>query len=143
MIELFTTAFLTLAVIIDPPGCAPIFASLTAGTEAAHRRRMAIRSAVVAWSIFYHQIGASVLNRRTDIQLILDKIKLAGAGALKYFRWDAADKKYLPYASKLNEHSRKAPEKPKKADAPSTKDAAPAKAAAKKAAPAAKKSEKK
>ena len=39
MIELFTTAFVTLAVIIDPPGCAPIFASLTSGTDAAHRRR--------------------------------------------------------------------------------------------------------
>src|SRR3989337_2147078 len=51
MIELFTTAFITLAVIIDPPGCAPIFASLTAGTDAAHRRMMAIRSAAVAWSI--------------------------------------------------------------------------------------------
>ena len=25
MIELFTTAFVTLAVIIDPPGCAPIY----------------------------------------------------------------------------------------------------------------------
>ena len=51
MIELFTTAFITLAVIIDPPGCAPIFASLTAGTDAAHRRKMAIRSAAVAWCI--------------------------------------------------------------------------------------------
>ena len=49
MIELFTTAFITLAVIIDPPGCAPIFASLTAGTDAAHRRKMAVRSAFVAY----------------------------------------------------------------------------------------------
>ena len=51
MIELFTTAFITLAVIIDPPGCAPIFASLTAGAGAAHRRKMAIRSVFVAWCI--------------------------------------------------------------------------------------------
>ena len=51
MIELFTSAFLTLAVIIDPPGCAPIFAGLTKGTDNAHRRAMAIRSAVVAWCI--------------------------------------------------------------------------------------------
>ena len=51
MIELFTTAFITLAVIIDPPGCAPIFASLTKGASAAHRRSMAIRSAAVAWCI--------------------------------------------------------------------------------------------
>ena len=48
MIELFTTAFITLAVIIDPPGCAPIFASLTSGTDAVHRRKMAVRSAFVA-----------------------------------------------------------------------------------------------
>ncbi|MEO5809248.1 MAG: MarC family protein, partial [Sphingomicrobium sp.] len=51
MIELFTTAFITLAVIVDPPGCAPIFASLTAGTDAAHRRLMAVRSSVIAWSV--------------------------------------------------------------------------------------------
>ena len=51
MIELFTTAFITLLVIVDPPGCAPIFASLTSGTAAAHRRKMAIRSALVAWCI--------------------------------------------------------------------------------------------
>ena len=50
MIELFTSAFVTLLVIIDPPGCAPIFASLTRGADAAHRRKMAIRSSAV-WSI--------------------------------------------------------------------------------------------
>ena len=51
MLELFTTAFVTLVVIVDPPGCAPIFASLTSGTPQAHRRKMAVRSCLVAWSI--------------------------------------------------------------------------------------------
>ena len=44
MIELFGSALVTFLVIIDPPGCAPIFASLTSGTSAAHRRAMAVRS---------------------------------------------------------------------------------------------------
>ena len=44
MIELFGSALVTFLVIIDPPGCAPIFASLTRGTSAAHRRAMAVRS---------------------------------------------------------------------------------------------------
>ena len=48
MIELFISAFATLFVVIDPPGCAPIFAGLTAGSDAAHRRAMAIRAVFVA-----------------------------------------------------------------------------------------------
>ena len=64
MIELFTSAFVTLLVIIDPPGCAPIFASLTRGADAAHRRRMAIRSSLVAWSIliFFALLGQPMLK---------------------------------------------------------------------------------
>jgi multiple antibiotic resistance protein len=53
MIALFVSAFVTFFVVIDPPGCAPIFASLTAGTPAAHRRAMAIRSVIVASSILF------------------------------------------------------------------------------------------
>lgn len=77
MIELFTTAFLTLVVIIDPPGCAPIFASLTAGTEAVHRRRMAIRSALVAWSIlvFFALLGEPLLR---TLGISLSAFRLAG-----------------------------------------------------------------
>ena len=71
MIELFTTAFITLAVIIDPPGCAPIFASLTSGTDAAHRRRMAFRSVAVAWSIliFFALLGEQTKGAGGEIQL--------------------------------------------------------------------------
>jgi hypothetical protein len=64
------------------------------------------RDAVVAWSIFYHQIGAAVLQNREDIQVILDKIKLVGAGALKYFRWDK--RKYVSFVSKEDEYKRSA-----------------------------------
>jgi multiple antibiotic resistance protein len=77
VIELFTTAFITLAVIIDPPGCAPIFASLTAGTEAAHRRMMAIRSAAVAWAIlvFFALLGEPLLR---TLGISLSAFRLAG-----------------------------------------------------------------
>ena len=48
MIELFVSAFITFLVVIDPPGCAPIYASLTHGASAVHRRAMAIRAVTVA-----------------------------------------------------------------------------------------------
>lgn len=50
---LFVSAFATFFVVIDPPGCAPIFASLTAGAPATHRRAMAIRSTLVAGAILF------------------------------------------------------------------------------------------
>jgi multiple antibiotic resistance protein len=77
MIELFTTAFITFVVIIDPPGCAPIFASLTAGTDAAHRRKMAIRSSFVAWCIlvFFALLGEPLL---ATLGISLSAFRLAG-----------------------------------------------------------------
>lgn len=50
-IALFISAFVTLFVVIDPPGCVPIFSSLTAGTSKAHRRSMALRSIVIALGV--------------------------------------------------------------------------------------------
>ena len=77
MIELFTTAFITLVVIIDPPGCAPIFASLTSGTPQAHRRKMAIRSSLVAWGIllFFALLGEPLLSH---MGISLSAFRLAG-----------------------------------------------------------------
>ena len=51
--ELFISAFVTFFVVIDPPGCAPIFASLTGTAPAPHRRAMAVRSTLVAALILY------------------------------------------------------------------------------------------
>jgi multiple antibiotic resistance protein len=77
MIELFTTAFVTFVVIIDPPGCAPIFASLTSGTAQAHRRKMAIRSSLVAWFIllFFALLGEPLLR---TLGISLSAFRLAG-----------------------------------------------------------------
>jgi len=62
--ELFVSAFVTLFVIIDPPGCAPIFASLTSGASKADRRAMAIRSVMIAAAIllFFAVLGEDLLD---------------------------------------------------------------------------------
>ena len=51
MLELFVSAFATFFVVIDPPGCAPIYASLTGGASAVQRRSMAIRAVAIATAI--------------------------------------------------------------------------------------------
>ena len=48
---LFVSAFITLFVVIDPPGCAPIYASITTDASAAQRRSMAIRAVAIAAGI--------------------------------------------------------------------------------------------
>jgi len=53
MIELYLSALVTFFVVIDPPGCAPIYAGLTNGATPAHRRSMAIRAVVVAAIILF------------------------------------------------------------------------------------------
>ena len=64
MIELFVSAFVTFFVVIDPPGCAPIFASLTQGCTPAQRRAMAIRSVLIASGIllFFGLFGEDLLD---------------------------------------------------------------------------------
>ena len=77
MIELFSSVLVTFLVIIDPPGCAPIFASLTRGTSAAHRRAMAIRSSLIAWAIlmFFALLGRPMLHA---LGISLASFRIAG-----------------------------------------------------------------
>jgi multiple antibiotic resistance protein len=83
MIELFSSALVTFLVIIDPPGCAPIFASLTRGTPAAHRRAMAIRSSLIAWAIlmFFALLGRPMLHA---LGISLASFRIAG-GIMLFF----------------------------------------------------------
>lgn len=77
MIELFLSAFATFFVVIDPPGCAPIFASLTAGTPTSHRRTMALRSIAVASSILliFAIFGEDLLR---TLGISLEAFRIAG-----------------------------------------------------------------
>jgi multiple antibiotic resistance protein len=77
MIELFGSALVTFLVIIDPPGCAPIFASLTRGATAAHRRAMALRSTMIAWGIlmFFALLGRPMLHA---LGISLASFRIAG-----------------------------------------------------------------
>jgi multiple antibiotic resistance protein len=77
MLELFISAFATFFVIIDPPGCAPIFASLTAGSSEAHRRAMALRSVTVAGLILlaFAIFGEAFLRA---LGISLDAFRIAG-----------------------------------------------------------------
>lgn len=51
LIALFVSSFVTLFVVLDPPGCVPIFSSLTNGASTAHRRSMAYRSVAIATAV--------------------------------------------------------------------------------------------
>jgi len=81
--ELFGSALVTFLVIIDPPGCAPIFASLTRGGTAAHRRAMAVRSSLIAWAIlmFFAVLGKPLLQA---LGISLASFRIAG-GIMLFF----------------------------------------------------------
>ena len=83
MIELFGSVLVTFLVIIDPPGVAPIFASLTRGTPPAHRRAMAIRSSLIAWTIlmFFALLGKPLLQA---LGISLASFRIAG-GIMLFF----------------------------------------------------------
>jgi multiple antibiotic resistance protein len=75
--ELFVSAFVTFLVVIDPPGCAPIFAGLTKDATAPHRRAMAIRSVLVAAGIllFFALLGEDLLRA---LGISLSAFRIAG-----------------------------------------------------------------
>ena len=77
MTELFVSAFVTFLVVIDPPGCAPIFASLTKNATPPHRRALALRSVAIAAGIliFFALLGRDLLHA---LGISLNSFRIAG-----------------------------------------------------------------
>jgi multiple antibiotic resistance protein len=75
--ELFVSAFVTFLVVIDPPGCAPIFAALTRDATPVHRRAMAVRSVLIASAIllFFGLLGEDLLRA---LGISLSAFRIAG-----------------------------------------------------------------
>jgi len=77
MLALFLSAFVTLFVVIDPPGCAPIFGSLTRDAPDSQRRSMAIRSTLIASVLLFMfaLVGEKLLG---TLGISLDAFRIAG-----------------------------------------------------------------
>jgi multiple antibiotic resistance protein len=77
MIELFLSAFATLFVVIDPPGCAPIYAGLTKGATLVQQRAMAIRAVLIASAILlvFALVGEALLK---TLGISLNAFRIAG-----------------------------------------------------------------
>jgi multiple antibiotic resistance protein len=75
--ELFLSAFVTLFVVIDPPGCAPIYAGLTKGASAAQARSMALRATAIASAILlvFALFGQELLGA---LHIELNSFRIAG-----------------------------------------------------------------
>jgi multiple antibiotic resistance protein len=77
MIELFISSFITFFVVIDPFGCAPIYAGLTAAATPVHARAMAIRAVLVAAAILvtFALFGEALLR---GLGISLASFRIAG-----------------------------------------------------------------
>jgi len=82
VIGLFVSSFVTFFVVIDPPGCAPIFAGLTRDVPGPQRRAMAVRSvAVAAFILLFFGLLGEALLRALGISLAAFRI----AGGIMLF----------------------------------------------------------
>jgi multiple antibiotic resistance protein len=75
--QLYLSAFVTLFVVIDPPGCAPIYAALIADASRAQVLAMALRASVIAAGILlgFSLFGAQLLGA---MHIELDSFRIAG-----------------------------------------------------------------
>ena len=85
--ELFLSAFVTLFVVIDPPGCAPIYAGLTKGATPAQARSMALRATVIAAIILlvFALFGQELLGA---LHIELNSFRIAGGLMLFFIAFD-------------------------------------------------------
>ncbi|SFI71281.1 MarC family protein [Celeribacter neptunius] len=75
--QVLITAFMTLFVIIDPIGLAPLFVALTQGASAKHRRAVGLRAVLIAFAILtlFGLFGDHVL---TFVGISMPAFRIAG-----------------------------------------------------------------
>jgi len=82
VIELYISSLITFFVVIDPPGCAPIYAGLSASASAEQKRAMAIRAVgVSALILFVFALFGEALLKGLGISLASFRI----AGGIMLF----------------------------------------------------------
>jgi len=109
MLQLFLSSFLTLFVVIDPPGCAPIFAGLTNGASPHERRSMAIRATLVAGVILFgFAVAGEDLLRTLHIEL--NSFRIAGGLMLFLIALDMVFEKRTERREKRAEEVKATPE---------------------------------
>ncbi|MBD3730874.1 MAG: MarC family protein [Sphingomonadales bacterium] len=81
MTELFLSAFITFFVVIDPPGCAPIYAGLVSDATPRQQRVMAVRATLIATAILvvFALFGEQLLGA---LHIELDSFRIAGGAML-------------------------------------------------------------
>ena len=109
MLELFISAFVTLFVVIDPPGCAPIFAGLTSTAPPITARRMAARACVIATAILlvFALFGEKLLGA---LHIELNSFRIAGGIMLFLIAIDMVFEKRTERREKRSEEVRTAAE---------------------------------
>jgi len=109
MLELFLSAFITLFVVIDPPGCAPIYAGLTSGATPAQARSMAIRACAIAGAILlvFALFGKNLLGA---LHIELDSFRIAGGLMLFLIALDMVFEKRTQRREQRAEQVRATPE---------------------------------
>ncbi len=77
MLDLFLSAFVTLFVVIDPPGCAPIYAGLAAEASRRQAVTMAARACLIAGGIL---LGFALFGEQllAALHIELDAFRVAG-----------------------------------------------------------------
>jgi multiple antibiotic resistance protein len=107
--ETFLSAFVTLFVVIDPPGCAPIYAGLTKGASAAQARSMALRAVGIASIILliFALFGEELLSA---LHIELNSFRIAGGLMLFFIAFDMVFEKRTQRREERAEKVAKTPE---------------------------------
>jgi len=109
MLDQFLSAFITLFVVIDPPGCAPIYAGLASGATPAQARSMAVRACLIAGAILlvFALFGEDLLHA---LHIELDSFRIAGGLMLFLIALDMVFEKRTRRREQRAEQIRATPE---------------------------------